>query len=286
MQTHLLQQKRNNVFKTWFLMIFITVLLVLVGSLLADRFQNPSILNGFMIFAMIQNIVAFWFSDKIALASNNAKPLDRAQYPVFQRVAERIAQKTNMPLPRLYVIHDGAPNAFATGRNQKHAAIAATTGILELLSEEELEGVIAHEFGHIQNKDILINTVAGVLIGFILMMLHTLAYSQNRNEEGGTGRALVLGLIVSLLGPIVAQLIQLAISRKREFLADATGALTTNHPEHLASALQKISAYARPMKHVDPATSHLFIANPSGKIKTLFMSHPPVEERVKALLEK
>lgn len=286
MHSQLLQQKRNNVFKTWFLMLFITVLLVLVGAVLARRFNNPLILNGFMIFALVQNIAAFWFSDKIALASNNAKPLGQNDYPVFRRVAERVAQKTGVPLPRLYIVHDPAPNAFATGRNQKHAAIAATTGILELLNEDELEGVVAHEFGHIQNKDILINTVAGVLIGFILMMLHTLAYSQNRNEEGSTGRALLLGVIVSLLGPIVAQLIQLAISRKREFLADATGALTTNHPEHLASALQKISAYARPMKHVDPATSHLFIANPSGKLKTLFMSHPPVEERVKALLGK
>jgi heat shock protein HtpX len=190
-----------------------------------------------------------------------------------------------MPTPPLYIIHDDAPNAFATGRNEKHAAIAVTSGLLSILTEDELEGVFAHEFGHIENRDILVGTVAGIMIGFIIMILHMFARSGGRgNSDRGNSISFVFIILVSILAPIFGQLIQLAISRKREFLADATGALTTGHPENLASALQKISNHAQPMQRINQETSHLFIANPYGGIKTLFMSHPPVEERIKALL--
>jgi heat shock protein HtpX len=283
MESYLSQQKRSNELKTWFLMIIVTGVLVFLGYFLSKKFQNPLLLNGFMLFAIIQNLIAFWFSDKIALSSNNAKRIKEGEYPYFERVAMKISQTTNTPLPKLYVIEDKAPNAFATGRNKSHSAIAVTTGLLNILNEDELEGVVAHEFGHIQNKDILIGTVASVLIGLILMILHTFSYG-TKDENGNQRSGLVIALIVSLLGPIVSQLIQLSISRKREFIADATAAINTHHPENLASALRKISEYARPMNNIDPATSHMFFANPYGKVKTLFMSHPPIEDRINALM--
>lgn len=288
MNNNLTEQKEKNIRKTWFLMLFVTALLVLVGTYLSKRFNNPLILYGFLLFSFVQNIVSFWFSDKIALRSAGARAVTKEEEPMLYRVAERVALKNKMKVPRIYVIDDSAPNAFATGRNEDNAAIAATKGILDILTEEELEGVIAHEFGHIKNRDILISTVAGILIGFIVMILSTLSHTSTRsNDDNGVGNfGIIFGMLSMVLAPLFAQLIQLSISRKREFLADATGALTTGHPEDLASALQKISANAAPLRNVSPETSHLFIANPYGKLKNLFMSHPPVEERIAALLGK
>ncbi len=287
MHTNLVQQKQKNIRKTWLIMGLVTFIVLILGYFLSTQFQNPMIFNGFIVFSIVQNIISFYFSDKIALASSGAKSVTREEAPMLYRVAERVAQKSGVKLPRLYMIHDDAPNAFATGRNENNAAIAVTTGLMDILTEDELEGVLAHEFGHIQNRDILVGTVLGIMIGFIMMILHSFArFGGNRDTDRGGGISLVFIVLVSILAPLFGQLIQLAISRKREFLADATGAMTTGAPQNLASALQKISNHAQPLRQVSQETSHLFIANPYGIAKTLFMSHPPVEARIKALLGK
>jgi heat shock protein HtpX len=282
---YLVQQKMKNVTRTWTLMGLVGIAVIALGWLLSGYLGDGRYLNYFVIFAILQNIVAYWFSDKIALATSGAKFATESEYPMLWKVVRSVQQKTGIKMPRVYVIQDDAPNAFATGRNESNAAIAATTGILSILSEDELEGVIAHEFGHIQNKDILVNTIVVVLVGFLSLLAQMFVRTQFRNDEN-RGGSLVLGLVGALVAPLVGTLIQLAISRKREFLADATGAITTGHPESLARALEKINHYNKPLLHVNQATAHMFIANPFGNVKSLFMTHPPVEERVKALLNK
>ena len=250
----------------------------------------------FAAFSIIMNIVAYWQSDKIALSSSHAFPADGPEYGELHRIVENLSITAGLPKPRVFVIHDQAPNAFATGRDKEHAAIAVTTGLLDILDRSELEGVIAHELSHIGNRDILIATVVVVLVGLLAMIsdffLRSMLWGGGRRDggdrEGGNGLMMVLGVVAIILAPIVATLIQLAVSRKREFLADVSGALLTRYPEGLASALQKISSYDKPMEHASTATAHLFISNPfgskSGLLSKLFATHPPVEERVKALL--
>ena len=261
------------------------IAVIALGWLLSGYLGDARYLNYFVIFAILQNIIAYWFSDKIALATSGAKLATESEYPTLWSAVRAVQQKTGTKMPRVYVIEDDAPNAFATGRNEDNAAIAATTGILSVLSPEELEGVIAHEFGHIQNKDILVNTIVVVLVGFLSLLAQMFVRTQFRSDEN-RGGSIVLGLVGALIAPLVGTLIQLAISRKREFLADATGAITTGHPEALARALEKINQYNKPLLHVNQATAHMFIANPFGKVRSLFMTHPPVEDRVKALLNK
>jgi heat shock protein HtpX len=248
-----------------------------------------------MVFALGMNVYAYWFSDKQVLRMTNARPATREQHFDLFTVTENLSIAAGMPMPKLYVIEDPAPNAFATGRNEKYAVVAATTGLLAMLDRAELEGVIAHELSHIQNRDMLVMTVAVVLAGFLAMIAdffsHMAFWGGNRDSDSKAGGILmILGVVAIILAPIAAQLIQLAISRKREFLADASGALLTRYPEGLASALQKISGYGRPMRTVSHATAHLFIGNPFGAGKSrswmdsLFATHPPVEARVAALL--
>lgn len=282
---YLVQQKKKNVTRTWTLMGVVGIAVIALGWLLSGYLGDGRYLNYFVVFAILQNIVAYWFSDKIALATSGAKLATESEYPMLWKVVRSVQQKTGIKMPRVYVIQDDAPNAFATGRNEDNAAIAATTGILSILSEDELEGVIAHEFGHIQNKDILVNTIVVVLVGFLSLLAQMFVRTQFRNDEN-RGGSLVLGIVGALVAPLVGMLIQLAISRKREFLADATGAITTGHPESLARALEKINQYNKPLLQVNQATAHMFIANPFGNVKSLFMTHPSVEERVKALLNK
>jgi heat shock protein HtpX len=282
---YLMQQKTKNVTRTWTLMGLVGIAVIALGWLLSGYLGDARYLNYFVIFAILQNIIAYWFSDKIALATSGAKLATESEYPTLWSAVRAVQQKTGTKMPRVYVIEDDAPNAFATGRNEDNAAIAATTGILSVLSPEELEGVIAHEFGHIQNKDILVNTIVVVLVGFLSLLAQMFVRTQFRSDEN-RGGSIVLGLVGALVAPLVGTLIQLAISRKREFLADATGAITTGHPEALARALEKINQYNKPLLHVNQATAHMFIANPFGNVKSLFMTHPPVEERVKALLNK
>ncbi len=286
MHNNLEIQKSKNIRRTWSLMTIVALLIIGLGWLLAQKTGNPNMVAGFAVIGIVFNLISFWFSDKIALSMNGAKPASPTEYPHLHEMIDRIALKTNMPKPKVYVIQDGAPNAFATGRNKDHAAVAVTTGILSLLSDEELEGVLCHEFAHIQNRDILINTIVVVLVGFLSIIAQMFIFSrQSDDREGGNG-LMFLGFFFALITPLIGSLIQLAISRKREFLADATGALTHGHPESLARALEKISGAARPMIHKNTATAHMFISNPFGRVGALFATHPPVKERVDALLGK
>ncbi len=288
-------QQDKNVRRTWLLMSTFLVLIVAIGFVFAQIYGNPNILYGFFVFSILMNIFAYWNSAKIALRVSGAIPADETQYRELHNIIENLSITAGLPKPKVYIINDSAPNAFATGRNKEHAAVAFTTGILQILNKTELEGVAAHELSHVGNKDILVGTIAVVLAGFISLIANIFLHSNmfgrgSRDNDSKAGGILVLiGIILAILAPIFATLVQLAISRKREFLADASGALLTRYPEGLASALQKISQYSAPMKNANQATAHLFIANPFGnirKIGKLFMTHPPVEERVKALLGK
>lgn len=288
-------EQSKNIRKTWLLVgVFLSVILG-IGYFLSVYYNNPAILVIAFIFSLVMNIASFWFSDKIALASARAVPADEKEYLELHRIVENLAITAGLPKPRVYIISDRSPNAFATGRNKEHAAVAVTTGLLQILDRSELEGVIAHELSHIGNRDILLQSMVVVLVGFISllsnMFLRSIMWRGNSDDDRrGSNVLAIVGIVLLILSPIIAQLIQLAISRKREFLADASGALLTRYPEGLASALQKISSAGIPMTHANDATAHLYIANPFGGalsgLHKLFMTHPPVEERIKALLSK
>lgn len=287
-------QQSKNIRKTWLLVgVFLSIILGL-GYFLSVYYNNPGILIFAFIFSLVMNITSFWFSDKIALASARAVPADEKQYLELHRIVENLAITAGLPKPRVYIIPDMSPNAFATGRNKEHAAVAFTQGLLQILDRSELEGVIAHELAHIGNRDILLQSMVVVLVGFISLIanifLRSLAWGGGGdNDRKGSNVLAIVGVVLLILSPIIAQLIQLAISRKREFLADATGALLTRYPEGLASALKKISSAGIPMKNASDATAHMYISNPFGGALTgihkLFMTHPPVETRIKALTD-
>ena len=287
-------QQTKNVEKTWLLMTVFLVIVIGIGYFFSLYYHSVNILYFFVIFAVLMNFIRYWYSDKIALSINRAREIKREDNPELWNIIENLSITAGLPMPRVCIIDDPAPNAFATGRDKDHAVVAVTTGILKILNKTEMEGVISHELSHIGNKDILLSTVVVVLVGFISIItdvfLRSLLWGGGRsrdNEEGG-GIMIIIGIVLAILAPIIATMIQFAISRKREFLADASGALLTRYPEGLASALQKISAYERPMVYANTATAHLFISNPFGakKISSLFSTHPPVEERIKALLGK
>lgn len=292
---NLYQQRSNNVVKTWALMAGFFLIVMAIGWAVSWYYGSPTILYGAVIFALFMNVGSYWFSDKIALSMNGAKPASREEYFDLYTVTENLAITAGLPMPKLYVIQDPAPNAFATGRDEKHAVVAATTGLLQILDRTELEGVIAHELSHIKNKDMLVMTVAVVLAGFVaivadIFLRMSLFGGGSRDNDSKAGVIFaVLAIVAVILAPIAAQLIQLAISRRREFLADSSGALLTRYPEGLASALRKIAGDGRPMLHANHATAHLFIGNPFGGeagkfVNKLFATHPPVEARVAALL--
>ncbi|MCA9356170.1 M48 family metalloprotease [Candidatus Nomurabacteria bacterium] len=284
-------QQDKNIRKTWLLMSTFFVLVVAIGFVFSQIYGDPSILYIFFIFALFMNIFSYWNSANIALRVSGARLADEVQYRDLHNIIENLAITAGLPKPKIYIIDDPVPNAFATGRNKEHAAIAFTTGILSILDRSELEGVAAHELSHIGNKDILVSTVAVVLAGFISLIAD--AFLRSRIYGGGSDRnskgniLVLIGIVLAILAPIFATLVQLAISRKREFLADASGALLTRYPEGLANALSKISSHNAPMKKAHKATAHLFIANPFGsRVKGLFSTHPPVEDRIKALMSK
>jgi len=282
----------KNVRKTWFLMTVFLVLIVLIGYGFSYYYGNINILYIFLAFALFMNIFSYWNSAKIAIKMSGAVPADPAQYRELHNIVENLSITAGLPKPKVYIINDSAPNAFATGRDKNHSAVAVTTGLLQILEKNELEGVIAHELSHIGNRDILLSTVAVVLAGFITILADFFIRSQffghRDNDSKGGNILMIVGIILAILAPIFATLIQLSISRKREFLADASGALLTRYPEGLANALQKISQYSQPMQKASKATAHLFISNPFGanKIKNMFSTHPTVSSRVNALLNK
>lgn len=287
----------SNVLRTWLLMSVFLVLVVAIGWGVSWYVGNPFILFFAVVIALIMNVYSYWNSDKLVIRLTRAQEADPVVYKELHRILENLAITAGLPKPRLYIVEDSAPNAFATGRDPEHGVVAVTTGLLAILDRSELEGVIAHELSHIGNRDILVATVAVVLAGFIAIIsdffIRMLFFGGGGRDRNVHPVFYVVGLVAIVLAPIAASLIQMAISRKREYLADATGALITRYPEGLASALEKISTHGREMKHASHATAHLFIANPFGSKKgfaaslsQLFQTHPPAEARISALLGK
>ncbi|MEM9336494.1 MAG: M48 family metalloprotease [Patescibacteria group bacterium] len=289
-------QQSRNIWKTYFLMGSFLVFVIAIGYGISWYVGNPLILYVAVGFAFLMNIWSYWYSDKIVLRMTNAKPADPAQHRDLINIVENLSITAGLPMPKVYVVEDPAPNAFATGRNPEHAVVAATTGLLAILDRNEIEGVMAHELAHVGNRDMLVMTVAVVLAGFVAIVADMFARSLfwdggNRDRHPAF---LIIGIVGIILAPIAAQMIQLAISRKREYLADATGALLTRYPEGLASALEKISNQGRPMQRASHATAHLFISDPFGKhgkglmqrLSNLFQTHPPAAERIARLRSK
>lgn len=284
----------SNVGKTWALMGGFLVFIIGVGFVFSQVYGNPGILWIAIIFSLVMNFTSYWFSDSIALKMAGARPANKEEHFELFTTVENLAITAGLPMPRVFIIDDASPNAFATGRDPEHAAVAATTGLLRILNRTELEGVLAHELSHVGNRDILVSTVAVVLAGTIAMIsdiaMRMAFFGGGRDREGkGGALMLVIGIALAILAPIAATLMQLAISRKREFLADASGALLTRYPEGLASALEKISASSMPMAKANHATAHLWISSPfkGDSARTfmtkLFMTHPPIEERIAIL---
>ncbi len=277
-----------NRFKTTLLLTLLTMLLVGMGGALGGK---GGMLVAFVM-AALMNFGSYWFSDKIVLRMYGAQEIERGDHPAFYGMVERLAQRAGLPMPKVYIIPDQSPNAFATGRNPDHAAVAATEGILRILSPEELEGVMAHELGHVKNRDILISTIAATIAGAISMIANMLQWGAilgggRDDEEGGGIGGLVGSLAMAILAPIMAMLIQMAVSRSREFLADATGAEICGKPRALASALARLQNASQqiPLHDATPATAHMFIVNPltGGGLMSLFSTHPPMEERIARL---
>ncbi|HVU79878.1 MAG TPA: M48 family metalloprotease [Candidatus Paceibacterota bacterium] len=286
--------KDENIAKTWVLMTVFFFAVIAIGWAVSYYFNEPGLLIIAVIFAIVMNITSYWFSDKIVVSMAGAREAADTEFPDLHNVVENLAITAGLPKPRIFIINDPAPNAFATGRNAKHAVVAVTTGLLQMMDRSELEGVIAHELSHIGNRDMLVSTVAVVLVGFFTIVsdfflrANLLGRGGDRDNKNPAFAILAVALIV--LAPIMATLLQLAISRKRELLADASGALLTRYPEGLANALRKIGSYQAPMKRASNATAHLYISNPFGPgaarsaIAKLFMTHPPIEERIQALI--
>lgn len=290
-------EQSKNITKTWILMSVFFVVVISLGWFFSYYYQNPSILYFFVIFSIGMNIISYWYSDKIVLRLAGAHETKKEQYYDLYTIVENLSITAGLPMPKVYVINDPAPNAFATGRDKNHAVVAATTGLLAILDKNELEGVMAHELAHIGNRDMLISTVVVVLVGFVSIIsdifLRSLIWGggDRDSDNKAHGILMIIGIIFAILSPIFSTLIQLAISRKREFLADATGALLTRYPEGLANALKKISSHSRPMQKQSSAIAHLYFANPRGykigqKVSNLFATHPPVEKRIQSLLGK
>jgi heat shock protein HtpX len=285
----------SNIRKTWLLMGGFLLMVVGIGYAMSWYLGNSMILYVAVIFALIMNIGSYWYSDKLVLRMTGARPVTLAEAPELYRVVENLSITAGLPMPKVYVVDDPSPNAFATGRDPEHAVVAATTGLLNLLDKNELEGVMAHEMAHVGNRDMLVMTVAVVLAGFVAIVAdffsRALMFGGDNNRDRHPA-FLILGIVGIILAPIAAQMIQMAISRKREYLADASGAMLTRYPEGLASALEKISSFHQPLRRASHATAHLFINDPfsDGRKKTLgqhinnlFATHPPMEDRVRIL---
>lgn len=285
--------------RTVFLFVWFSLFLIGLGWAFSYIYDSPGILVFAVSFAVFQSWVSYYFSDSIALSVAGAKEAPKAQFGELHRLVENLAITAGLPKPKIYVITDPAPNAFATGRDPAHASIAVTTGLLELLNKRELEGVLAHELAHVGNYDIRVMTVVVTLVGAVVLLsdifLRSMFWGGSRdrsdNNNGG-GYMVLIGIALAILAPIFAKLIELAISRKREYLADATGALMTRFPEGLAEALKKIETYERPMKAANRATAHLYINEPFGVddrkrswLQTVFSTHPPIDDRIKKLQE-
>jgi heat shock protein HtpX len=283
----------SNTQKTYILISIFLVFVICVGWVFSQAMGSSAILWFAVIFSILMSVGSYWYSDKLVLAMSNAHLVEFEDNKELYRLVENLCITAGLPVPKIYIIDDSAPNAFATGRDAQHAVVAVTSGILQKLDRSELEGVIAHELSHIGNRDILLSTVVVVLVGIVALLADYFrnflwwggGRRDNENREGGN-IIMIVAIILSILAPLFAMLIQLAISRKREFLADADGALLTRYPDGLASALEKISADQEPLEVANRATAHLYLVNPfkgGNAISKLFMTHPPIEERIAAL---
>ncbi|OIO45447.1 zinc metalloprotease HtpX [bacterium (Candidatus Gribaldobacteria) CG23_combo_of_CG06-09_8_20_14_all_37_87_8] len=292
----LYQTADSNIRKTYLLVGAFLVLIIGIGFLFSEIWQSPNILYFAIIFSVLTSFFSYWYSDRVVLFSTRACLIKKGDNPELYRVVENLCITAGLPFPKVYIIPESQPNAFATGRNVKHAVVAVTQGLLDRLEKAELEGVIAHELSHIKNKDMLLQTMVVVLVGVIALLANLflrfsfLSGKGNSNRRSNSGGILMLlGLVAAILAPIAATLLKLSISRKREFLADASGALLTRYPEGLAMALEKISADPTSMFRASNSTAHLFISSPfkGGQSKNwftkLFLTHPPIEERLAAL---
>lgn len=296
---NLYRQISSNRRKTWLLISLTASLLVAVGFIFSQVYNNPIWLYAAFVYTIISSFVSYWWSDKIVLAMSKAKLVKREDSPQLYRLVENLCIAGGLPTPKIYIIDDSAPNAFATGRNAERAAVAFTSGLLTKLDKAELEGVIAHELSHIGNRDILLATLVSVLVGTIVLLADWFARwsfwgggrRRSNNQEAGQLQLIltIIAIILAILAPLFARMIQMAISRRREFLADADAALLTRYPDGLINALRKISGDSEPLEVANRATAHLYFASPfQNKQKVpsfakMFMSHPPVEERIAAL---
>ena len=285
-------EKDKNVRLTWVYITGFLVFVIGVGFVFSQAMHSSAILYGCVLFSVLMSVGSYWWSDKIVLSMSGARPVAFEDNKELYRIVENLAITAGLPMPKIYTIDDTAMNAFATGRDPEHGVICFTTGILSRLDKAEIEGVAAHELSHIGNRDTLISTVVVILVGFVALLAdwfrHWAFFGGNRDRESDSRLQvifLVVAIVLSILAPIAATLMQLAISRKREFLADASGALLTRYPEGLASALQKLSGDTEPLEAANRATASLYIANPfkGNKVAKLFMTHPPMEERIAAL---
>ncbi|TSC93716.1 MAG: Protease HtpX [Candidatus Berkelbacteria bacterium Athens1014_28] len=282
----------RNRFKTGFFITLFLIFVIAVGYIFSYIYNQPIILILAVLVSVVQAFASYFWGDKIALSISHAKPVKKSENSELHRLIENLAITAGLPKPGIYLISDLSPNAFATGRDPKHSSVAVTSGLMEMLEKKELEGVIAHELSHIGNRDSLLMVVIVVLVGVVAMISDLFfrigfwgGFSDDDNNSSGNF-GLIFGIILAILAPIAATLIQLAISRKREFLADANGALLTRYPEGLSSALKKISGFKQPVRFANDATSLLYITNPTKKrswFSGLFDTHPPVAERIKAL---
>jgi heat shock protein HtpX len=283
------EQISANKRRTVFLLLSFIVLIWGLAYLISKTTGNPGLLFVIGLFSLVYSLFSYFGGAKLALAVNGAKEITKKDDPRLWRTVENLSITDGLPMPKVYIMDDPAPNAFATGRKPDKSAVCATTGLLNMMSDTELEGVIAHELGHIKNYDMRVNTIAFALVGIVSMIgdffWHITIFGGDDNDSPAWLN--FLAIVAIILAPIAATLIQLAISRKREYLADATGALTTRYPEGLASALEKIGKYGSALKKPNTATAHMFFANPlkAGGIANLFSTHPPVEERIKNLRE-
>lgn len=283
------EQIASNKRRTFFLMLFFLGLLWLLGYLIGRATGNPGLLFFVGLFSIGYSIFSYFAGAKMALAINRAKQIKKSDDPRLWRTVENLAITDGLPMPKVYIMEDPSPNAFATGRNYDNAVVCATTGLLQIMNDNELEGVIAHELGHVKNYDMRVNTIAFALAGLISMIADFFLRISffGDDDERESGPLLALTFVAAILAPVAASLIQLAISRRREYLADATGALTTRYPEGLASALEKIEKVGSATRVQNTATAHMFFANPlkGHSFLNLFSTHPPIEARIKALRE-
>ncbi|KKP95168.1 MAG: Protease HtpX-like protein [Candidatus Moranbacteria bacterium GW2011_GWD2_36_12] len=285
----LYDQADKNTRLTWIYITGFLIFVIGVGYVFAGAMGNSGILYIAVAFSIIMSFGSYWWSDKIVLAMSSAKEVTHEGNRELYHLVENLCITAGLPAPKIYIIEDSAPNAFATGRDPQHGVICVTTGLLEKLEKIELEGVIAHELSHIGNRDILLSTVVVVLVGFVALIAdwfrHWSIFGGGDDSDNRNPVLMIVGILLSLLAPLAAMMMQMAISRKREFLADASASLLTRYPEGLARALEKISADQEPLEAANRATAHLYISNPfkGNKVSKLFSTHPPIEERIAKL---